>query len=228
MGRDVEQKPDPIQIPGNNADIKDSEVFDWSSGLDEADDSELYFSPDSGNVLFASAVDGWAFGVVSFRQSLRTLFSKKLEYSRQCHDVCRKLVYWNSMRSFQFPKTVLVNKLTFRFFRLGLQLFIKIAHCFANPLRKSQSLYFYMCWNCFFKYSFGCFRIILRKSIRPSWDSAKQFWRKLCGAISSSTLKPRRSWKVNQQVFDNFLKSILLGVEVPEAKSNNDTRFALQ
>ena len=93
MGRDVEQKPDPIQIPGNNADIKDSEVFDWSSGLDEADDSELYFSPDSGNVLFASAVDGWAFGVVSFRQSLRTLFSKKLEYSRQCHDVCRKLVY---------------------------------------------------------------------------------------------------------------------------------------
>ena len=142
MGRDVEQKPDPIQIPGNNADIKDSEVFDWSSGLDEADDSELYFSPDSGNVLFASAVDGWAFGVVSFRQSPRTLFSKKLEYSRQCHDVCRKLVYWNSMRSFQFPKTVLVNKLTFRFFRLGLQLFIKIAHCFAHPLRKSQSLYY--------------------------------------------------------------------------------------
>ena len=46
---------------------KEEEVFDWSTGLEEADDSELYFTPDSGNVIFASAVDGWAFGVVSFR-----------------------------------------------------------------------------------------------------------------------------------------------------------------
>ena len=37
------------------------QVFDWSSGLDEADDEDLYFSPSQGNVVFASAVDGWAF-----------------------------------------------------------------------------------------------------------------------------------------------------------------------
>jgi ribosome assembly protein 1 len=37
-------------------------LFDWSSPLDEVDDSDLYFTPDSGNVLFASAVDGWGFG----------------------------------------------------------------------------------------------------------------------------------------------------------------------
>lgn len=37
------------------------QVYDWSAGLEEADDSHLYFSPDQGNVVFASAIDGWGF-----------------------------------------------------------------------------------------------------------------------------------------------------------------------
>lgn len=37
------------------------QVYDWSAGLEEADDSQLYFSPDQGNVVFASAIDGWGF-----------------------------------------------------------------------------------------------------------------------------------------------------------------------
>lgn len=37
------------------------QVYDWSAGLDETDDSHLYFSPDQGNVVFASAIDGWGF-----------------------------------------------------------------------------------------------------------------------------------------------------------------------
>ena len=41
--------------------VSDEQVFDWSSGLEEVDDSALYFSPDQGNVVFASAVDGWGF-----------------------------------------------------------------------------------------------------------------------------------------------------------------------
>lgn len=41
--------------------VSDEHVFDWSSGLEEVDDSSLYFSPDQGNVVFASAVDGWGF-----------------------------------------------------------------------------------------------------------------------------------------------------------------------
>lgn len=36
-------------------------VYDWSAGLEETDDSHLYFSPDQGNVVFASAIDGWGF-----------------------------------------------------------------------------------------------------------------------------------------------------------------------
>lgn len=41
--------------------VGDEHVFDWSSGLEEVDDSTLYFSPDQGNVVFASAIDGWGF-----------------------------------------------------------------------------------------------------------------------------------------------------------------------
>lgn len=37
------------------------QVYDWSSGLEETDDSHLYFSPDQGNVVFASAIDSWGF-----------------------------------------------------------------------------------------------------------------------------------------------------------------------
>lgn len=37
------------------------QVYDWSAGLEEVDDSHLYFSPLQGNVVFASAIDGWGF-----------------------------------------------------------------------------------------------------------------------------------------------------------------------
>jgi ribosome assembly protein 1 len=36
--------------------------FEWQ--LEDRDDSHLYFSPELGNVVFASAVDGWAFRLV--------------------------------------------------------------------------------------------------------------------------------------------------------------------
>ncbi|KAM3626069.1 uncharacterized protein V6R79_022109 [Siganus canaliculatus] len=42
------------------------QVYDWSAGLEEADDSNLYFSPDQGNVVFASAIDGWGFSIQQF------------------------------------------------------------------------------------------------------------------------------------------------------------------
>lgn len=34
-------------------------VYDWS--MEERDDSDIYFDPAKGNVIFSSAVDGWAF-----------------------------------------------------------------------------------------------------------------------------------------------------------------------
>lgn len=39
----------------------DSHIYDWSTGMDDIDDSEIYFSPEHGNVIFASAIDGWGF-----------------------------------------------------------------------------------------------------------------------------------------------------------------------
>ncbi|XP_072516959.1 elongation factor-like GTPase 1 isoform X2 [Salminus brasiliensis] len=44
------------------------QVYDWSAGLEETDDSHLYFSPDQGNVVFASAIDSWGFSIHQFAQ----------------------------------------------------------------------------------------------------------------------------------------------------------------
>lgn len=38
-------------------------VYDWS--IEERDDSDIYFDPSRGNVIFGSAVDGWAFRYVT-------------------------------------------------------------------------------------------------------------------------------------------------------------------
>jgi len=54
-----------------------NDVFDWSDGLEDADDSNLYFSPELGNVVFCSAVDGWAFSLNTFAK----IYSKKLGFS---------------------------------------------------------------------------------------------------------------------------------------------------
>nr|XP_026695033.1 elongation factor-like GTPase 1 isoform X1 [Ciona intestinalis]XP_026695034.1 elongation factor-like GTPase 1 isoform X1 [Ciona intestinalis] len=59
-------------------------VYDWSSGIADTDDSKLYFSPSHGNVVFASAADGWGFKKIPFfLQTLRIqhfsrIFSTKL------------------------------------------------------------------------------------------------------------------------------------------------------
>ncbi|XP_068131426.1 elongation factor-like GTPase 1 [Hyperolius riggenbachi] len=50
------------------------QLYDWSAGLEETDDSHLYFAPDQGNVVFASAVDGWGFTIDHFAQ----MYSQKV------------------------------------------------------------------------------------------------------------------------------------------------------
>ncbi|XP_056591298.1 LOW QUALITY PROTEIN: elongation factor-like GTPase 1 [Triplophysa dalaica] len=50
------------------------QVYDWSAGLEETDDSDLYFSPDRGNVVFASAMDGWGFRIHQFAE----MYSQKM------------------------------------------------------------------------------------------------------------------------------------------------------
>ncbi|RKP40315.1 hypothetical protein BJ085DRAFT_18730 [Dimargaris cristalligena] len=48
-------------------------TLDWA--LKEIDDSQIYFSPELGNVIFASAIHGWSFGISHFAQ----LYAAKLK-----------------------------------------------------------------------------------------------------------------------------------------------------
>ncbi|XP_047121853.1 elongation factor-like GTPase 1 [Schistocerca piceifrons] len=52
-------------------------LYDWTTGLEDIDDSNIYFSPEKGNVVFASAIDGWGFSLHDFA----SLYAKKLEIS---------------------------------------------------------------------------------------------------------------------------------------------------
>ncbi|XP_311881.4 elongation factor-like GTPase 1 [Anopheles gambiae] len=52
-----------------------STTADQTSALEEADDSFLYYTPQQGNVLFGSALDGWAFDLATFAR----LYHGKLE-----------------------------------------------------------------------------------------------------------------------------------------------------
>ncbi|XP_043240169.1 elongation factor-like GTPase 1 isoform X1 [Amphibalanus amphitrite] len=66
-------RPDPSPADAEQ-DPATRDVSDWSTGLEDADDSSVYFSPDAGNVLFASAYDGWGFGIRHFSR----IYSEKL------------------------------------------------------------------------------------------------------------------------------------------------------
>uniref|UniRef100_A0A8C2Y3X3 Elongation factor-like GTPase 1 n=1 Tax=Capra hircus TaxID=9925 RepID=A0A8C2Y3X3_CAPHI len=55
------------------------QVYDWSTGLEDTDDSHLYFSPDQGNVVFTSAIDGWGFGIEHFAK----IYSQKTGIRRE-------------------------------------------------------------------------------------------------------------------------------------------------
>uniref|UniRef100_A0A8C2QFV1 Elongation factor-like 1 n=1 Tax=Cricetulus griseus TaxID=10029 RepID=A0A8C2QFV1_CRIGR len=55
------------------------QVYDWSTGLEDADDSQLYFSPEQGNVVFTSAIDGWGFGIEHFAR----IYSQKIGIKKE-------------------------------------------------------------------------------------------------------------------------------------------------
>ncbi|KAM7048348.1 elongation factor-like GTPase 1 [Molossus nigricans] len=70
--RESESQGNPNSDPGE-------QVYDWSTGLEDTDDSHLYFSPDQGNVVFASAIDGWGFGIEHFAK----IYSQKIGIKKE-------------------------------------------------------------------------------------------------------------------------------------------------
>ncbi|KAJ3019320.1 UNVERIFIED_CONTAM: Cytoplasmic GTPase/eEF2-like protein (ribosomal biogenesis) [Siphonaria sp. JEL0065] len=63
MYQEALQKQMDNDTQSNDADLARA-VDDWI--LEDRDDEHLYFSPDKGNVVFASAIDGWAFRIDQF------------------------------------------------------------------------------------------------------------------------------------------------------------------
>ena len=41
-------------------------VYDWASAIEDIDDDKYYFMPEKNNVIFASAIDDWAFTIEAF------------------------------------------------------------------------------------------------------------------------------------------------------------------
>ncbi|KAF5927333.1 hypothetical protein HPG69_017810 [Diceros bicornis minor] len=70
--REAESQVNPHSEPGE-------QVYDWSTGLEDTDDSHLYFSPDQGNVVFTSAIDGWGFGIEHFAN----IYSQKIGVKKE-------------------------------------------------------------------------------------------------------------------------------------------------
>lgn len=64
-------------INGSNSGSVDTENL-ASAEFEERDDEDLYFSPEKNNVIFSSAIDGWAFTVRQFAG----LYEKKLGIKR--------------------------------------------------------------------------------------------------------------------------------------------------
>lgn len=67
-------------------DDANKQMYDWNSGIDDTDDSTVYFSPEQSNVIFASAIDGWGFGISHFAK----LYSKKLQIKE---DILKKTLW---------------------------------------------------------------------------------------------------------------------------------------
>ncbi|CAB0034009.1 unnamed protein product [Trichogramma brassicae] len=78
MERDEEEEKEAAPVKTEEDKIERN-LADWQSALEEIDDSHLYFSPEQGNVLFASAIDGWGFSVHDFAK----IFAAKLGFSER-------------------------------------------------------------------------------------------------------------------------------------------------
>ena len=69
---------------------EDAAAEEVQNGIDETfqekDDEDIYFAPERGNVIFASAIDGWAFRIGKFAQ----LFASKLGFNE---DNLRKVLW---------------------------------------------------------------------------------------------------------------------------------------
>lgn len=101
-----EQKPERQPTKPVNgepsSDASTAVVSTGNDGFEEKDDEDLYFAPEKNNVIFSSAVDGWAFTVRQFA----SIYEKKLGIKRS---ILEK-VLWGDFYLEPKTKRVLASK----------------------------------------------------------------------------------------------------------------------
>lgn len=85
IGREEEETEEGQPVVKKNPGRDQAKISNDGDPLDEwdeEDDSNIYFSPEQGNVIFASALDGWGFTIQNFSEWV----SKKLGFKKEILD----------------------------------------------------------------------------------------------------------------------------------------------
>jgi len=72
--RRIEARKAKAAASSASADLPATDGIEEDEEFEEKDDEDIYFAPERGNVIFASAIDGWAFRIGKFAR----LFASKL------------------------------------------------------------------------------------------------------------------------------------------------------
>lgn len=96
------EKLDQDHETSNNGSVDTESMTPSNQEFEEKDDKDLYFAPEKNNVIFSSAIDGWAFTVRQFA----SLYEKKLGIKR----TAMEKVLWGDFYLDPKTKKVLAQK----------------------------------------------------------------------------------------------------------------------
>jgi ribosome assembly protein 1 len=96
------ERLDEENITGTNGSVDTESMTPSNQEFEEKDDEDLYFAPEKNNVIFSSAIDGWAFTVRQFA----SLYEKKLGIKR----TAMEKVLWGDFYLDPKTKKVLAQK----------------------------------------------------------------------------------------------------------------------
>ena len=96
------ERLDHENVSGTNGSVDTESITPSNQEFEEKDDEDLYFAPEKNNVIFSSAIDGWAFTVRQFA----SLYEKKLGIKR----TAMEKVLWGDFYLDPKTKKVLAQK----------------------------------------------------------------------------------------------------------------------
>lgn len=96
------ERLDNENVSGTNGSVDTESITPSNQEFEEKDDEDLYFAPEKNNVIFSSAIDGWAFTVRQFA----SLYEKKLGIKR----TAMEKVLWGDFYLDPKTKKVLAQK----------------------------------------------------------------------------------------------------------------------